>query len=810
MSVDRGYLNLVSHLNRHSTNLPLNTILGSVAHHLAYVQPSATPLAAIVISSPLFHTSSYADLDGLLTAFRHAVHLKIKVVYDEPSGLFSRGLTTRVAEWVAEVLKGFQGGHSVLRLACCAGLLHGLADREADLKIKENFAGRSVEEELIIALAEVVEYASADPWEAEFRLTAQREEGEYAPNYLMCIPSQRRLLLDALPATLVIASRSLPLVTPHRLGALPLLGFCRVLQSAFTQAFQNGTFIQELQPSAVITEAGKLSVATDSQFSGNVGEVSKGLLFAHMATLSAMYAQVISLLADGRPLDAWTAISELMRALVQLATAAEDGWARHPFASIDDEETFSPETKELAVKVWAILKTLLFTCIRLLQQVLNVVLFVSPPPSPLISLPVPHGLSNTWSPSPFEMARTALKTLSHLSFILPRFGGVSSTASSALPELLKAFYTALDVLSTSPDQSRLLVRTLKQEVYSMGQKALPGGLVKAKEAYALACVEQLVPVLDDRTMREDVWPMCEPHLNDSPHRETYESAHSVMLAMFSAHAKKRRAGDASTIVAAPLPITAATPLDAPGLSSGIDSKSSGIAEEAQLPFAEQVVPAYAKCLIDNSHPDKLNTAQLRMAYGALVSCASVFGSSQHKLATSSDGNRGAEARTPEGDAYAWFCVELLLDAINTYAAGALTEQENEHRQKLLLTLVSTVPSVSLRLLPRLLAAILKLLESPAASKSYSPDAAADKDRSWGQKDGRKDIIKAFFEELLNVGDEEKEHALWWWGEHKERLADGVEGQPREMDIGSADSDKEPEIFAQTVGKGKARQIAARL
>ena len=63
-----------------------------------------------------------------------------------------------------------------------------------------------------------------------------------------------------------------------------------------------------------------------------------------------------------------------------------------------------------------------------------------------------------------------LETLSHLSFILPRFGGVSSTASSALPELLKTFYTALDVLSTSADQSRALVRMLQKDVNSTRQR----------------------------------------------------------------------------------------------------------------------------------------------------------------------------------------------------------------------------------------------------------------------------------------------------------------------------------------------------
>lgn len=198
-----------------------------------------------------------------------------------------------------------------------------------------------------------------------------------------------------------------------------------------------------------------------------------------------------------------------------------------------------------------------------------------------------------------------------------------------------------------------------------------------------------------------------------------------------------------------------------------------------------------------------------MAYAALVSCVSVIGSSRRKPPTGNDGNGGGKARTTEGDAYAWFCVELLLDAIKTQAAEALMEREKEHRQKLLLTLVSTVPSVSLRLLPRLLISILELLEG-SASKSHPSGAATDKDPSWDDKDDRKKLIKTFFEELLNMEDEEKEYALWWWGKHKERLAFWVEGRPGRTDVESADSDKEPEVVARTPGKGKARQIAPRL
>lgn len=179
MSVDRGYLNLVSHLSRTSSTAPIEAIHGSIAHYLARVQPSATPLAALVISSPLLRTFSFASLDGLSTAFRHAVHLRIKVLEDEPTGIFSRGLATRMADWVGEVLKGLQGGYPVLRLACCSGLLQGLHDREKDLKMQNSTSRRRVEEEFVIALAEVLDLAPSKPdaWEAEFRSVARAENG---------------------------------------------------------------------------------------------------------------------------------------------------------------------------------------------------------------------------------------------------------------------------------------------------------------------------------------------------------------------------------------------------------------------------------------------------------------------------------------------------------------------------------------------------------------------------------------------------------------------------------------------------------
>lgn len=174
----------------------------------------------------------------------------------------------------------------------------------------------------------------------------------------------------------------------------------------------------------------------------------------------------------------------------------------------------APETQTLAVSLWTLLKTLLFTTIRLTDRVLTTLLFV----------PAPSSFASSDPLSQFELTRTALGTISHLSFVLPRFGGVSSTASSALPELLKTFYTALDVLASDLVECGRFVRELCGEITNL--RANKGSepkkiTMEAKEAFALACAEQLVPVLDNQTVREYVYPLCEPYVCFHPFRHLW-------------------------------------------------------------------------------------------------------------------------------------------------------------------------------------------------------------------------------------------------------------------------------------------------
>ena len=75
-----------------------------------------------------------------------------------------------------------------------------------------------------------------------------------------------------------------------------------------------------------------------------------------------------------------------------------------------------------------------------------------------------------------------------------------------------------------------------------------------------------------------------------------------------------------------------------------------------------------------------------------------------------------------------------------------------------------------------------------------------------------ELVRALFEELLNVGDEEKEYAIWWWGSHKYQLAKLVGRRPQDMESLDADSgDLEGQAtFERRRDTGKARESAARL
>ena len=191
----REYSILLTHLHKPSSSLPLQTHQSLISHFLAQT-PTPTPLTAAVISSPLFRPFAHAKLITLVTAFRHAVHLRLKSLKEEETSLFTRGMRPRMTEWVRGLLKGFKGGQAVIRFVCAGGILLGLEDLKE--KSGTDPVGGSVraktEDELIIALTEITELYGAPKdtaWEKEFQPETEHGERELCPPFWPLLYPQR-------------------------------------------------------------------------------------------------------------------------------------------------------------------------------------------------------------------------------------------------------------------------------------------------------------------------------------------------------------------------------------------------------------------------------------------------------------------------------------------------------------------------------------------------------------------------------------------------------------------------------------------
>ncbi|KIJ59494.1 hypothetical protein HYDPIDRAFT_118489 [Hydnomerulius pinastri MD-312] len=701
---DRGYTLLLGYLHRPTSKIPpLPTLQGLIVHYLTTLSPTPTPLAATVVSSPLFRPFSLAKLEALSTSFRHAVHAKLRVLKEEPSGVFSPSLNARLNNWSTSLLKGLEGGHAITRLACCSGLLLGLEDVLSRLPAKHRDVKASVEDELILAFADVIDlFTSSDSWGQEFQPVT--EGGE-----------------DALTLPLIVSSQALLLVPPEKFVALPLPQMLSLVLRTITRTFVSGTFISSFPSSLEPHPDYRIYIKPESPFFEQITAIASSHAMQHMGSLSKLCSRTLSLFLDHRPKLALPRMQEAFVSLESVARNVEAGWLATNLAGIE-EESIAPETRPLTASIWTVLKTLLFSTIMVAEAGLSCTPYL------------PQTLTHS-SPS---HALRILRTLSHLSFIIEKFGGAGH---GAFTELKRAFYLALDILAADGGESEQFVKGVCDEVWQGGY-AGTHSVQRAKKAFALAAVEQLVPVLSIGIIEAFVLPFCSPHLNDATHRETFESAHSVVLAIFSSCSKRA--------------------LENTGTVSSTNEQGGTSTSAVDSAFTEKMIPFYTQCLIDNSSEGKLTTPQLRLAYAALVKSAS---------------------QSPDAS-LAWFCLDTLLSFCQTPSSST---EDLERKHRLHLALISSLSSLPLILLPRALEAVRDIIESASFS---NPESEAK----------RGELVDALFGEIMErIGDAEKEYAVRWWNEQRAGWA--AAGRVAEVGGGEGKGKKKEGTSARMEGDG---------
>ncbi|KAH9979211.1 hypothetical protein BJV77DRAFT_1062687 [Russula vinacea] len=475
----------------------------------------------------------------------------------------AEGVRPRTAEWIRGLVKGFKGGQALIRFVSAGGILLGLDDLKNKLGADpvSGSVRAKTEDELIIALTEIMEIYGAPKDSAGRRSFSQRLNMANS--------------VDALSLCLLFAAEFLPHVFSERIKVLPLSVLSSHLMATIETTFASGSFLALLPSSCtLIPYDGPGPWRQSASLSGALKVLIGSPLFSAIPSFASITARILPLLTESSPPVGWNALETVVTRLEQLTSSVESDWAQSALAQVESEDDIASESREIAMNIWTVLKTLLFTTIMLLQSILSTVTY---------SRPVTSAQSLEHSPTHSSLALSTLRTLSHLSFVINKFGGVTSTSSDGFAELKRVFYSALDVLSVD-------VEAVKY--FSSTGKPSPDPLTHARQAFNLACVEQLVPLLSLDTIEHCVFPLCLPHLNDASHRETYESAHSAILAVFAAQL---------------------------GLTTAASDQGMGMSRPT---FVEKIVPFYIRCLLENSVDGKLNTPQLRLAYSTLTNSAS--------------------------------------------------------------------------------------------------------------------------------------------------------------------------------------------
>ncbi|KIO18634.1 hypothetical protein M407DRAFT_157454 [Tulasnella calospora MUT 4182] len=614
---------------------------GAVVHYLSRV-PSAyiTPFCNTIATSPAIwakHPKQMERCDVLTSAVRSACRAKAESVIEVHKDPSKRKMRKELGAWVTAVLEGVVAQHPdpAIRLCMLTGLLQGLEDhKEYDIESQRG----KVEKEVVIACAELAEIVIPEGTDDVSDWNHQYEEENH---------DRSPMALRHLTLVMKLAPAMLPLSLDN-LVLLDLEVIARLTLDQIRYTFQGGHFLKSL-PSSFSTNAnGLLEIDKSSYIVKNLDLMTSYPGFQQLSTLSKLLSRCIAGMATQSltRVAGWELMVSIIEQIEDIARPLEADWARSACATVTDEARIAPETKPILTSLWNVLKSLLFSSIMIAQSMLLVMSF-EPHPSQLWLKPDTHT---------HALASAIVSMFLHFSFITSKFGGGLTSHGGGFTEQKKVFYGALDILAADPWETELCMKRIAGKLPGLSLE-LSHPVREARTSFFLACSEQLMPKLSETLVEHTVLPVAYHHLSRPAHRETYESAHSVFLSVFSNHTRLHSNEETST------------PTNGKKKGKGKENDD----EKGKL--AAKLTPFYITCLLENAGEGKLSDDQLRLAYSSLT--------------------RSATSTSP---ALAQLCIDSLLSSISSSSS-------KPDISRLRLVLISLISAVDSTLLPSLLATV---------------------------------------------------------------------------------------------------------
>ncbi|SPO24405.1 uncharacterized protein UTRI_03673 [Ustilago trichophora] len=457
----------------------------------------------------------------------------------------------------------------IVTLAEILDHLHGPGASQID-PAGASKAGRTVE-------AGVDNDQDVDEWEAEFRKRTASVAGPASITSLASKQALRAALRDVRDVPLYMAAQLAPFVPDRKIHALDPVQLTSATSDAILSLFEGpdrSSFLSSLAQDVHTKACGDEDVTqiflnTDGSTAQVLRSVTESTLFPLLGPLSKLASralakavtsltpeQLSSMLlgtsdAALEPQHGEAEFFPLLVRMSRLSSRLEASWLSSPLAGASEEQIVE-SSRQLTKQLWTVFKTLLFSYTMVFDSMLDALVDMCP--SPTLTIP-PTVVSETealvdssvqdtnrkWPrastsnlPAPYLIiVQLVLATYSNLYWITSTFG------SDGFDVYRKVFYSALDVIGRDGEACiQLLELIAPVAVDAVDSSTSADGLEtntakRSSTTYFLNVAEQVIGVLPDAVVEQLILPICRPYLENTRFSDTFESAHSVVLALYS-------------------------------------------------------------------------------------------------------------------------------------------------------------------------------------------------------------------------------------------------------------------------------------
>ncbi|SNX83815.1 uncharacterized protein MEPE_02523 [Melanopsichium pennsylvanicum] len=416
-----------------------------------------------------------------------------------------------------------------------------------------------------------------DEWEAEFR---KRAASFAAPASVTALTSKRAVraaLRDVRDIPLYMAAQLAPFVPDRKIHALDPVQLTSATSDAILSLFEGpdrssllsalaqdvhtktcgGDESTQIYLNLDGTTSQVLRSVTDSTLFPLLGPLSKLMSRALAKAVTSLTPEQLSAMLLGtsdaslEPQKGEPEFFPLLVRMSRLSSRLEASWLSSPLAGAGEEQIVE-SSRQLTKQLWTVFKTLLFSYTMVFDSMMDALVDMCPSPTltiPPVAVPETEALVDSslhdgkrkWPrastsnlPEPYlVIMQLILATYSNLYWITSTFG------SDGFDVYRKVFYSALDVVGRDGEACiQLLELIAPVPVESIDSSISVDGLEmntakRSSTTYFLNVAEQLVGVLPDEVVEQFILPICRPYLENTRFSDTFESAHSVVLALHS-------------------------------------------------------------------------------------------------------------------------------------------------------------------------------------------------------------------------------------------------------------------------------------